>query len=382
MDCIRLSAASLRAPGRGALRVAVALGLLGLANACSESQGDRRDGGPRVIDVQVVVATPGALPRTLSAVGSLQSTDMATMASEIAGTVVALDIPEGQLVTSGHVVARLDDGEARASLSVARARLKNAHDRLARLESLRAESVSSAQAYDDATSAFEAAQGAFAEAQERLDKTEISAPFDGVLGLRQASVGQFLRQGDPVVEITRIDPLELVFALPQRFISQVAVDQTVTGIVGRCGPRFEAKVRAVDPRIDPATRSVRLLALVPNPDGKLYPGMAARLRLLVDRIPAAIVVPQEAIVRQGTKHIVYTLDAENQAQQNEVRLGEFFADGVHVASGIEANARVVVAGQQKLRPGATANPQPHTPTRNPNLDLGRFGPLDDCDMRS
>jgi membrane fusion protein (multidrug efflux system) len=303
---------------------------------------------------------------------------MTTVASEIAGTVVSIDIPEGQRVEPRHVLARLDDAEARAALAIAAARLRNARDRLARLESLRAQSVSSEQAFDDAKSVFDAAEGEFEKAETRLQKTTIRAPFTGALGLRQVNVGQYVEPGDPVVEITQVNPLELVFSLPQRHVSEIAVGQSVLGLVGLCEARFEGRVHAVDPRIDPATRTVRVHALVPNEDGSLYSGMSVRVRLLVGTLPGALVVPQEAIVRQGTKHIVYTIDEEGLARQHEVALGEFFVDGVHITYGIAAGARVIAAGQQKLSPGSSTVAQPYEPTDNPNLELGRFGPLTGC----
>jgi RND family efflux transporter MFP subunit len=151
-------------------------------------------------------------------------------------------------------------------------------------------------------------------------------------------------------------------------------------VVGRCELRFEGVVTAVDPRVDPRTRMVGLRAGVTKTSGELVPGMAVRVRLVVAELPAAIVLPQEAIVRQGTKHVVYTLDAKNVAEMNDVTLGEFFLDGVHVTSGITTGQSVVVAGQQKLRPGGMATPSPWQPTVNPNVNVGRYGPAD-CDAR-
>jgi membrane fusion protein (multidrug efflux system) len=358
----------------GALVLAVLLG----GGACEEAptQGERAN--PPPVSVQLFTVASIDLPHTLSAVGSLAGPEMATLASEISGRVVRLDIPEGQRVERGHLLARLDDTEARAAVAVTRARLKKARDHLERLESLRAESVSSEQAYEDASSEFEAARGAFEEAESRLAKTAIRAPFAGALGLRQLNVGQYVGPGTPVVEITQIDPLELVFSLPQRDRRELAPQQEVIGIVGRCGPRFEGRVVAIDPRVDPATRSVQLRARVPNSEGALHPGMAVRVRLVVGESPGALVVPQEAIVRQGTKHVVYVVDDAGLAQPHEVDLGQFFVDGVQVRSGIAAGARIVVAGQQKLRPGSPIREVPYQPTRNPNLELGRFGPLADC----
>jgi membrane fusion protein (multidrug efflux system) len=345
---------------------------------CGADPSHEGNGGPPPIAVQVVTATASELPRTLAAVGSLQSPETTTVASEIAGTAVAIDIPEGRFVKAGHLLARLDDAEARASLSIARASLRNAEARLTRLQSLRESKVSSEQALDDAVADFDAAQGEVDESETHLLKTKIRAPFDGILGLRQVNQGQYLDSGDPVVEITQMDPLELEFGLPQRHAADLELDQVVFGTVGRCGQRFEARVDAIDPRVDPGTRAVRLQAVVPNEGGRLLPGMAVRVRLVIGTIPDAVVVPQEAIIRQGTKHLVYVLDDEDRAHQREVALGTFFVDGVHVPAGVDAGDRVVVAGHQKLRPGAPTRPQPYEPTENPNLELGWFGPEADC----
>jgi membrane fusion protein (multidrug efflux system) len=345
---------------------------------CGADPGHEGDGGPPPIAVQVATATASELPRTLAAVGSLDSPETTTVASEISGTAVAIDIPEGRYVKAGHLLARLDDAEARATLSIARARLRNAEARLARLRSLRKSKVSSEQALDDAVSEFDAAQGAVDESQTRLLKTKIRAPFDGIVGLRQVNQGQYLDSGTPVVEITQVDPLELEFGIPQRHAADLKVGQAVLGTVGQCGQRFEARVDAIDPRVDPGTRAVRLQAVVPNEDGRLLPGMAVRVRLVVGTIPDAVVIPQEAIIRQGTKHLVYVVDHEDRARQREVTLGTFFVDGVHVPAGVDPGDRVVAAGHQKLRPGAPVRLQPYEPTENPNLELGWFGPEADC----
>ena len=324
----------------------------------------------------MVTAEARPLPRTLSAVGSLESPDMTTVASEIAGKVVALDVPEGKRVEAGHVLARLDDAEGKASLSVASARLENARDRHARQGPLHEQGVASDQALQNALSELRGAEGAYQEAQTRLDQHTIRAPFAGVLGLRQVNLGQYVPAGQPIVELTLVDALELRFHLPQKDLPRLAPGQTVHGVVGRCEARFEGKVAAVDPRVDPETRMVGLQAVVKGEPGALHPGMAVRVRLLVGEVPDAILLPQEAIVRQGTKYVIYTMDEQSQAQPHEVTLGEFFVDGVHVTSGIAAGDRVVVSGQLKLQPGSKVAPQPFTPTRNSNLSVGRYGPAD------
>jgi membrane fusion protein (multidrug efflux system) len=329
--------------------------------------------------VQIIEAQARALPRTVTAVGSLESPQMTTVATEVDGRVASLALPEGRRVEAGTVLARLDTKTAAAALAVAEARLQNAKDRLARLEPLHAQGVASQQAYEDAKAEFDAAGGARDEAATLLEKHTIRAPFSGTIGLKQVNVGQYVKAGDPIVEITPATALELRFAVPQRNVAELAVGQRVEGVVGRCEARFEAALTAVDPRVDPRTRMVGLRAGVSKASGDLVPGMAVRVRLIVAETPDAIVLPQEAIVRQGTKHIVYVLNEKNEAEPREVTLGEFFVDGVHVTSAIAAGDTVVVAGQQKLRPGAPTAPSPWTPVENPNVNIGRYAPAD-CEL--
>jgi RND family efflux transporter MFP subunit len=355
-------------------RLLLALPLLA-AQGCGEADTAPVSGPPPAV-VQVVTAEARALPETLFAVGSLESPRMTAVATEIAGTVVALEVPEGRRVETGHVLARLDDAEARAALSVAGARLENARERLARQEPLHAQGVASDQALDDARAELRAAQGEYEAARTRLDKHTIRTPFGGVLGLRRVNVGQYVQAGQAIVEITLANALELRFYLPQKDLPRLAPGQVVLGVVGRCEARFEGRVMAIDPRVDPATRMVGLQAAVAGEDGALHPGMAVRVRLLVGEQPDAILLPQEAIVRQGTKHLVYTLDGEGHAQPHEVELGEFFVDGVQVRAGVAPGDRVVVAGQQKLQPGTPVETRPWEPTDNPNLRVGRYGPAD------
>jgi membrane fusion protein (multidrug efflux system) len=367
----------------GSMRLTAAAGMLSLALLASgcgpASEGRELTEAPAVV-VQVVTATPAPLPRTLTAVGSLRSPQQATLATEIAGRVVEIDIPEGRQVPEGHVLARLDDQEYRAALRVAQARFRNADERLVRLRSLHRSNVSSEQALQDAVAAHDAARGALEEAQSHLEDAVIRTPFRGVLGLRRINAGDYVRQGAPIVEITQIDPLELVFSVPQRQASLVAPDQVVRGMADLCGARFSGTVKAVDPQIEAATRTLQVLAVVGNEAGDLLPGMAVRLRLLVGEIPDALLLPQEAVVRQGTKHLIFALDASDRALTREVQLGEFFPDGVHIRAGLAPGERVVVGAQQKLRPGSLAQPQPYTPAHNPNLELGRFGAPADCEL--
>lgn len=335
-------------------------------------------GGPPAIPVQIVTVSATNLPIRIPAVGSLRSRETTTVAADISGIIVGLDTPEGRQVKVGRVLARLDDAKARAALAVARARHENATAELERVTPLFEQGVVSRSAYDAAVAEMATADGLLEEAETALTKTEVRAPFTGVLGIQTAQLGQFVSSGDPIVQISQIDPLELIFSLPERYAADVRTGQMALGMVGACGPRFDAVVDAIDPSVDPGTRTLSLQAAVPNPDAVLRPGMSARVRLVVGEEPDAVIVPQEAIVRQGTKYLVWVVGDDTTAHQREVVLGEFLVDGVQVRAGLEPGEQVIAAGFQKLRPGMPTMAMPFVPTENPNLNLGRSTDDIDC----
>ncbi|MDX1648209.1 MAG: efflux RND transporter periplasmic adaptor subunit [Myxococcota bacterium] len=358
-----------------------ALGAAALAAGCGgpEEGGGRPGGG--AVAVQVVTVEPRPLPEVIEAVGSVESAEPTVISARVAGEVVAVDLPEGEHVEAGRVLVRLDDEEVRAAIRAAEARRQVARETLRRTRKLHEEGVTSDQALDDAEAAFEEARAAVAEAKARLRYTEVRAPFDGRLGLRRIGLGDVLAPGTPIVEMTpAADALEIRFFVPQEDAPRLGPGLALHGRLGPCGPRFEGELAAQAARLDPSSRTLAAEArLTQTPaDGRLAPGMGVRLRILVDEREGALVVPRSAIVRRGTRRLVWVLGEDDTAQPREVRLGAFFPDGVHVTEGLEAGDRVVAAGQIKLRPGAPTEPRPWEPTRNPNLELGRFGPPDAC----
>ena len=222
------------------------------------------------------------------------------------------------------------------------------------------------------------AEGLLEEARTRLEKTRIRAPFTGLVGIQTAQVGQYVSSGDPIIELTQIDPLELVFGVPEENATDVRIGQVLSARVGRCGIAFRAVVEARDPKIDPASRSLTVQARVDNADRRLIPGMSARLRLPIGTQREAVVVPREALVAQGASYMVWVADEDSRVMTRNVVPGDYFPDVVEIRQGLDGGETVVVAGHQKLRPGATIVAEPWTPTENENLRLGARG-ADDCE---
>jgi membrane fusion protein (multidrug efflux system) len=356
---------------------AVAL-LIALGPGCSKPADGTATSAAPAITVETVTVAPRALDRTLESVGELRSPQSAKITAEVAGKIAALDIPEGREVEAGHLLVKIDDAQARAEVAVGRARARNTREILARMEALRGAAITSDQEVDNARAAREASAGELETAETRLEKMEIRAPFRGILGLREVSLGAFVEPGDPIVQLTQTRPLELVFGLPERYAADVAVGQTVAGLVATC-KRFEARVTAIDPGIDPQTRTVRIKAEVANDDGTLLPGMSAVTQLTVGRVEEALTIPQAAVIRRGTQRLVYVV-ADETVEEREVSLGVLHQDWVQTTAGLAEGDLVVVTGHQKLAPGTRVAAHAYAPIENPNLALGKDGVAFGCTL--
>ena len=362
--------------------------LLGLQLAgCSREQAPSGPPSFPPLPVQVAEATHTTLPIEIQTVGSLRSPETTTVSPDESGLLTYLNAPEGQAVRRGHLIARLDDAEAKAAVTVAEARHTNAVAALERIEPLFKDGVVSQQAMDDATAERNTAEGLLAEAKTRLKKTEITAPFSGVLGLQTAQRGQYVSSGQAIVQLTRVNELELLFTLPEEDAPKVALGQTVFGRVGRCGERFQGTVEAIDPTLDATTRTLAVQARVTNKERRLRPGMSATVRLAVGEAQDSLVIPREALTAQGSRYMVLVLtdgeagtptEGKQTVRAQPVTLGRFLANGVEITSGLTQGDQVVAAGHQKTRPGAPVQPTPWQETANTNLDLGAVPDDQDC----
>jgi membrane fusion protein (multidrug efflux system) len=322
------------------------------------------------LPVEVATVERGEMPITISAVGSFQSPETTTVAADVAGLIVYLDAPEGRVVSQGHVLARLDQSVSQAGLQVAEAHEKNAKAELERIRPLFEQGVVPRSQYDNAVAELEVASGQLSEARTRVGKTEVKAPFTGVLSIQRAQMGQYVASGEAIVQITKVNPLKLIFTIPEADATKVRIGQRVEGRVGRCGEAFEGTVQALDPTVDAATRTLAVQALVQNHEGMLRPGMSARLHAVVGSAGNIILAPRPALVQQGTRYLMYLVDASGTVSEREVTPGQFLLDQVEIKKGLEGGEQVIVAGHQKVRPGAQVQTLPWKPVDNPLLTLG------------
>ena len=283
--------------------------------------------------------------------GSLRSDESTMIRPEVQGRVATLHFREGQAVKAGDLLVGLDDAIARAELAQARANLDLAEKSFARAQMLFKRGASNAQALDEASSQQQAARASLALSQARLDKTQIRAPYDGVLGLRLVSVGDYLSAGDDIVNLEVLDPLKLDFRVPQKAVSQVRVGQAVElSLDTYGGERFQGKISALNPRLDEVGRSQAIRAQVANGDYRLKPGQFVKVSVILAERPQALVIPEEAVMPLGQLLFV-NLVVDGKVERRQIRIGQRLRGRAEVVEGLQGDETIISAGWQKVSPG-------------------------------
>lgn len=304
------------------------------------------------VTVEAVKVESLSLPQTITAVGSLRSDESVTLRPEVAGRISKIAFQEGQRVAKGILLVQLDPAVPEAETQQARANLTLARTKYDRAVDLAKSNFISSQAKDEADNNLKIAEASLQLAQAKLAKTDLRAPFSGIIGLRSVSVGDYVKEGADLVNLESIDPLKVDFRVPEIYMRQVQVGQALQiQLDALPGKTFEGKVLAVNPLIDAAGRSVVIRAVVRNPDTSLRPGMFARVRLITRDAKDALVLPEQALVPQGDQQFVYRI-VDGKAVRTKVEVGQRRDAKVEVLSGIAKDDVVVTAGQLKLRDGA------------------------------
>jgi membrane fusion protein (multidrug efflux system) len=306
-------------------------------------------GGPVAVESGKVVSIE--MPQIITAVGSLRSDESVTMRPEVAGRIIAIKFEEGQRVTKGQTLIQLDAAVNQAEVQQARTNLDLAKSKYERAVDLASRNFISGQARDESKSAHELAQASLALVEARIAKTEIKAPFSGIIGLRVVSIGDYVKEGADLVNLEAIDPIKIDFRVPENFLRDVKVGQTMKVALDAIpGKTYDGRIIAVNPLLDAAGRSVVVRAQVRNQDTTLRPGMFARISLLTQSKRDAMVVPEEALVPQGTDNFLFRI-VDGKANRVKVETGQRRDAKVEITSGIEKGDTIVTAGQARLREG-------------------------------
>ncbi|MBL9131831.1 MAG: efflux RND transporter periplasmic adaptor subunit [Verrucomicrobiaceae bacterium] len=287
----------------------------------------------------------------LDAIGTVQAYESADISTNVTERITGLHFNDGDHVKKGALLATLSDSEEQAMLASARATLAEEEREIARLQNLVKDGAAPEARLAERRTLADIAKQKIREAEARMADRQITAPFDGWLGLRRISVGALVSPGTIIAQLDKIDVVKIDFSVPETYISLVKPGTPIAARAETAKDRtFEGKLAHLDSRLDPVTRSVAARAEVPNPDLLLKPGMLVMVTLVVEP-RLSLAVPERSLVPIGAKAYVFTID-NDKARRVEVKTGRRKPGTVEIISGITEGQLIVADGLVGLQDGA------------------------------
>jgi len=337
--------------GLGALLLAIIVAVF-IYRLYGTIMGQGEQGGFPVPVVEVVEASKEEVDLKVSALGTLQADQAITVKPEITGIVTSIDFTDGSRIEKGDTIITLDDRDLKARLMQSEARLTLTRANYQRAERLLKRGSGTARARDEALNDFKSAEAEVAATKAALDKATIKAPFSGIIGLRQVSLGQYLTAGDPIATLADVDNLRIDFQVSEVFLTEVGEEQEVNVTFDALpGQIYKGVVSAVDPVVSVDGRSISVRAIIQNVDGKLRPGLFGRVEIVTDT-RRSIMLPEAAMVTTPTGERAVFKVVDDRAQMSPVTIGTRIPGEVEILSGVEDGETVIVSGQLKVQNGA------------------------------
>lgn len=301
--------------------------------------------------VAVETARPrsGTVQETVATVGTTRAAKSVRIVPTTAGLVTRLAFEAGQRVKAGATLVELDSASEQAAVRETESELTNLRAQMARAEALRARKLLSAADLDELRGKLGMAEARLEATRSQRDKRIVRAPFNGTVGLRNVDLGAYVNSDSVLTTLDHLETVELEFKVPERYYHAVKVGQAVQASGAAFPERtFRGAVSEIDTRIEPETRAFRARAQLPNPDGLLPAGMFMTVSLVVAERRNVVLIPEEAVIREGPDSYVYTILAGT-AVRTPITVGQRRDAQVEVVSGLPVDAQIVIKGQQSLR---------------------------------
>ena len=304
----------------------------------------------------VIVSAVRSVPfeDRIEALGTLRANESLALTASVTETVSALYFDDGDRVIQGKVLVEMTSAEEHALLNEARALANEAERQYRRVQSLATQGTASKSLLDERGREWETARARLVAIESRLSDRLIKAPFAGVVGLRNISVGALVEPGDLITTLDDDAVMKLDLAVPSVYLSSLTPGLEVTATTRAYGETaFAGKVRSIDSRVDPVTRSVLVRVMVPNQDRLLKPGMLMQVVLRQDP-RQAIVVPEAALMPIGRDQFVLLAvpqESGHKVERRQLRIGSRRPGEVEVLEGLRPGELVITHGTMRVRPG-------------------------------
>lgn len=327
--------------------------LLGIPLSANAQRGPQ---GPTPVIVSEVKLS--SFSDKIEALGTARANETVVITADTSEKIVEINFEDGQEVKQGDLLVTLDKKQEDAELRAAQAELKEAESALERAQSLQGSQALSQATLVERKAEVARAQATVETIKARLAELEITAPFDGILGLREVSVGTLVQPGDRITSIDDLSQIKIDFDIPSVFLATLTPGLPILGKVEAYGDKeFQGEIRTVNTQIDPVTRTVRVRAVLPNEEMLLKPGLLMTIMVFKNE-RETLLIPEEALVKRGRKNFVYVVDDNGEktiVRQTEITIGGRQPGYVEVLSGLNAGDEIVSHGTVKIRDGAEVN---------------------------
>jgi membrane fusion protein (multidrug efflux system) len=300
------------------------------------------------LGVRAVVVRPDVFQDRISVTGTALAQDEVHLQAEANGRLVSLSMTEGQMVRKGDRIAKINDADLQAQLRRAELNLELARIREARQKQLLESRAISQQDYDIVLNEVNTILAEIDLIRANIDRTEIRAPFDGRLGLRLVSEGTFVTVGTRLASLQNLDQVRIDFSIPERYAGQVRAGDRILFTRQGSDRRYQAVVTAIEPRVDPNTRTLSIRATAPNPDEAILPGVFAQITYPLSRVANAILIPSEAIIPELGSVYVF-VSRSGRAQRVAVETGVRTGTRIQIVRGLAPGDTVLTTGILQLR---------------------------------
>jgi len=302
------------------------------------------------LNVNAIIIKPQLLKEEIPITGITLPDEEVDLSFESSGKITEINFEEGTYVKKGQLLAKVNDRPLRAQLQRLVSQLKLAEDRVFRQNALLERDAVSKEAYEQVKTELATLNADIDLVEANIQQTELRAPFDGIIGLRQVSVGQFASPSTIVAKLTKVSPLKIEFAIPERYAGDIKPGTNLSfTLEGKLSP-FHAKVYARESKIDLETHTLTMRALYPNSNGSIMPGRYASITLTNQEVADALVVPSQAIVPEMGKDKVFRYQ-NGKAIPVEITTGIRTEKDVQVLDGLSIGDTIIVSGTLQLRTG-------------------------------
>lgn len=314
-----------------------------------KQDGKGKDSKPQ--NVTIFVVKPETLENKITSVGTVISDMEAQLKPEIAGRVVKILFSEGKTVKKGQLLVKLNDADLQAQLKKLKIQFKLSTEKEQRSKKLLAINGISQEEYDNSLSQVESLQADIDLIQSQIDKTEIKAPFDGTIGLKNIDEGQYVNSSVIVASIQKMNPVKIDFSIPEQYAMLIDKNAEIQFSIKGTDKKFAATIYAFEPKIDPSTRSLMIRAKCANPKGEILPGAFAEIEINLQKIENAIMIPSEALIPilKGQKVFLYK---SGKVKEQKVKSGIRTADRIQILEGIVDGDTVITTGIMQIKDGS------------------------------